>query len=247
MSNINILSLIFFLLFSFSFCTSPFNEMSDDSLKEFIDDSETCLDISSVADCIATGSSLKKKGDVESKCCAMNIKDTDDTEDSFWCVNLSNDNQVKNYFLNYLSYGDGVSVHYSCDSQNLEEFKKKETLEYELINSDIASGQSKETKDECLALGAGFKHADGCCYVDGKCLCFSEGVSKNEMDILLMMVEQYSDDDSKTIDQIKAETFYCKDKLGDTSGTYKELFGSGEIMKFNGIFGLLLMFINFIL
>ena len=244
MSNNNILPFIFILLFTFSFSSSPFNEMSEDSLKEFIEDSETCLDVDKVEDCISTSSKLKKKGDVTSECCLLKNEDNES-----WCANLSNNPQVKNYLLYFNSYGGTIDYQCAADSE-LETFYPQYNKEYERVNDEITYGLNATDKKECFDLVDEFKYADGCCYVDEKCGCFSEGVTKNEMDILLMLMETEFKEEGKTVDKVKGETFYCKDSSGEKSGTYDELFGkseNGAIMKFSGIFGLLLVIINLIL
>ena len=246
MSNTNILSLIFFLSFAFSCYSSQINEMSEDSLKEFIDDSETCYNIENdINKCTDTGSSLKKKGTVASKCCSIVTKAKDGEENGGWCENLSNNEEVQNYLLYYYSIDDSInSIEYTCETGGTSKtFTKNQKYK---VYEEISSALEANSKDECLGKEADFQVADGCCYVNGNCLCFSDGVTKNEMDFLLMLMERDLDD-GETIDQVKAETFYCQDSAGKKSGTYKELFGNGKIIKFNGIFGLLLVAINFIL
>lgn len=237
MSNKNIFSLIFILLlFTFSHC-SPFNEMSSDSLEEFMEDSETCLNKGS-ENCLTT-TNLQKKGTVASQCCII----TDENGKNGFCINLSNNLQVQNYFLYFNAFSGPLK--YTCSSDgNLEDFDfdRKRTKTYEEMNYEIAGGQNATTKEGCFKLAGKFTYANGCCFFDENCLCFSEGISKskNEMEILLMQMEKDKDD-------LKGVTLECKDKDGETSGTYESLFGSGEIIKFSGIWGLLILAINIIL
>ena len=269
MSNINILPPIFFLLlFTFSHCNSKFNEMTSSSLKEFIDDSEKCLNVENGDECI--GTSLSKKGEVASQCCIVQASGEEDS----YCQNLSNNEEIQNYLLYFLSSSGDFKYSCSSEDSNMITFKKDQTpsKEYEKINYEIVSALDADTKESCFSKADSFKSANGCCFISNNCVCFSNGISKNEMDILLMLME-------KDANSIKDEIIYCKDKSGEKSGKYSQLFensednsdgdddditnkngteknatdknntktGSGGAISFNGILGLLWMIIDFIL
>lgn len=239
MSNTSIFSITFFLLLlTFSHCSSKFNEMTTTSLNEFIEDIETCYNIEDPSECLET-SSLQKKGDVASKCCGVQVKTTSGT--SAYCINLSNNKQVQNYILYLNAHVSNSDVKYSCESGgSLETFQEKDgTEDYEKLNYELISAMDANTVGQCFTKANGFKYANGCCFVKENCACFSDGISKNELDVFLALNNIETD--------LENEIFYCKDENEEKNGTYKELFekkNEGRRIQLSGVFLLLLMFIN---
>ena len=237
MSNINIFSLIFFLLlFTFLHCL-PFNDMNPDTLKEFIADSSTCLEKKDENDCLNTN--FNKKGVFQSKCCVLKENDGQN-EGNSWCVNLSKNAQIRNYILYFNAYYSDIKYLCSSSGDDFIEFNYETEKNYQKINFEIVSGLNIAKERDCFALAFSFQYASGCCFIRGKCGCFSDGITKNEMDILLMLLKIDFND-------IKDETFSCFDKYEKTTGTYSEFFESGKIIKLSGFFGLLWMILNFII